>query len=61
MKRFDACSLCLQKARQPVACDEGHLFCKECVYTDLRRFLRVFLAILYLTFVRLRSYTEERY
>ncbi|KAI0058435.1 hypothetical protein BV25DRAFT_1810656 [Artomyces pyxidatus] len=35
MRRFDACSLCLQRARDPVACQDGHLFCKECAYTDL--------------------------
>ncbi|KAH9834798.1 uncharacterized protein C8Q71DRAFT_766449 [Rhodofomes roseus] len=35
MRRFDACALCLQSAREPVACQKGHLFCKECVYTDL--------------------------
>ncbi|KZT26155.1 hypothetical protein NEOLEDRAFT_273488 [Neolentinus lepideus HHB14362 ss-1] len=35
MRRFDACSLCLQRVRDPVVCHEGHLFCKECVYTDL--------------------------
>ncbi|KAI6145175.1 hypothetical protein BKA82DRAFT_4170659 [Pisolithus tinctorius] len=35
MRNFDACALCLQRARDPVACDQGHLFCKECVYTDL--------------------------
>jgi nitric oxide synthase-interacting protein len=36
MRRFDCCALCLQRAREPLACSEGHLFCKECVYTDLR-------------------------
>jgi nitric oxide synthase-interacting protein len=36
MRRFDACALCLQRARDPIACQEGHLFCKECAYTDLR-------------------------
>jgi nitric oxide synthase-interacting protein len=36
MRRFDACVLCLNRAREPLACNEGHLFCKECVYTDLR-------------------------
>jgi nitric oxide synthase-interacting protein len=36
MRRFDCCALCLQRAREPLACKEGHLFCKECVYTDLR-------------------------
>jgi nitric oxide synthase-interacting protein len=35
MRRFDACALCLNGAREPLACNEGHLFCKECVYTDL--------------------------
>ncbi|KAI0075173.1 hypothetical protein K474DRAFT_1664557 [Panus rudis PR-1116 ss-1] len=35
MRRFDCCALCLQRAREPVACQKGHLFCKECVYTDL--------------------------
>jgi len=35
MRRFDCCALCLQRAREPVACHKGHLFCKECVYTDL--------------------------
>ncbi|KAF8610386.1 hypothetical protein BDV93DRAFT_14572 [Ceratobasidium sp. AG-I] len=35
MKRFDACTLCLQQAREPVACGEGHLYCKECIYSDL--------------------------
>ncbi|KAF8577662.1 hypothetical protein K439DRAFT_1418045 [Ramaria rubella] len=35
MRQFDTCSLCLQRAREPLSCAEGHLFCKECVYTDL--------------------------
>ncbi|KAI0752615.1 hypothetical protein C8Q80DRAFT_1147285 [Daedaleopsis nitida] len=35
MRRFDACALCLQRAREPVACQKGHLFCKECALTDL--------------------------
>ncbi|KAG6860609.1 hypothetical protein C0995_009430 [Termitomyces sp. Mi166 len=39
MRRFDACALCLNRAREPLACGEGHLFCKECVYTDLCEFL----------------------
>lgn len=36
MRNFDACALCLQRARDPIACDHGHLFCKECAYADLR-------------------------
>jgi len=35
MKSFNACALCLERARNPVACSDGHLFCTECVYTDL--------------------------
>lgn len=38
MRRFDACTLCLQRARDPVACQKGHLFCRECVLTDLGAF-----------------------
>lgn len=43
MRRFDACALCLQRARDPVACQEGHLFCKECAYTDLCESVRSYL------------------
>lgn len=43
MRQFDACSLCLQRAREPLACSAGHLFCKECVYTDLCMCIFVFL------------------
>jgi nitric oxide synthase-interacting protein len=25
MKRFDSCTLCLQQAREPVACEQGHI------------------------------------
>ncbi|KAG8934898.1 hypothetical protein FRC02_009020 [Tulasnella sp. 418] len=35
MKDRLGCALCLQRARDPVACSQGHLYCKECVYTDL--------------------------
>ncbi|KAN0094601.1 hypothetical protein V8E55_002888 [Tylopilus felleus] len=35
MRNFDACALCLQRARDPIACNHGHLFCKECAYSDL--------------------------
>ena len=35
MRPFNACSLCLERARTPLACNEGHLFCTECVFTDL--------------------------
>jgi len=38
MRQFDACALCLNRAREPLACNEGHLFCKECVYADLCEF-----------------------
>jgi nitric oxide synthase-interacting protein len=35
MKAFDACYLCLQTARDPLSCEEGHLSCKECVYENI--------------------------
>jgi len=35
MRPFDACALCLQRARDPTACSRGHIYCKECIYADL--------------------------
>lgn len=35
MRDFDACFLCLQTARDPVCCLEGHLSCKECIYENI--------------------------
>lgn len=35
MRAFYACYLCLQTAQRPVTCPEGHLYCKECILTDL--------------------------
>ncbi|KAF9163152.1 hypothetical protein BGX21_001519 [Mortierella sp. AD011] len=35
MRDFDACFLCLQTARDPVCCPEGHLSCKECMYENI--------------------------
>src|SRR6185312_6537870 len=35
MRNFDACFLCLQRARDPVCCSQGHLYCKECIYENL--------------------------
>ncbi|KAK9461722.1 uncharacterized protein V1516DRAFT_663432 [Lipomyces oligophaga] len=35
-RSFDACYLCLMRARDPVACpDKGHLFCRECIVQNL--------------------------
>lgn len=34
-KQFDQCSLCLNSAENPVLCHQGHLFCKECIYSAL--------------------------
>lgn len=28
MKNFNACSLCLERARDPRVCTEGHIFCQ---------------------------------
>jgi nitric oxide synthase-interacting protein len=35
LRDFNACCLCLQRARTPLCCTAGHLFCKECIYEDL--------------------------
>lgn len=35
MRNFDQCALCLSTAVSPMACREGHLFCKECILTNL--------------------------
>ncbi|KAF7316958.1 RING-type domain-containing protein [Mycena chlorophos] len=35
MREFDACTLCLNTARDPVVCKAGHMFCRECAMNDL--------------------------
>ncbi|CAG8439597.1 10893_t:CDS:2 [Ambispora gerdemannii] len=35
MRECDACYLCLQRARDPVCCSHGHLYCKECIYENI--------------------------
>ncbi|KAE8209487.1 hypothetical protein CF327_g6533 [Tilletia walkeri] len=35
LRAFDMCCLCLDSARNPVVCNEGHLFCKECILDSL--------------------------
>jgi nitric oxide synthase-interacting protein len=35
IKDFDACSLCLHGAVDPLTCPKGHLFCKACIYEHL--------------------------
>ncbi|KAH8153090.1 uncharacterized protein LAJ45_02677 [Morchella importuna] len=34
-KPLDACNLCLQRCRDPVSCDHGDLFCRECAVENL--------------------------
>ncbi|KAI8382320.1 hypothetical protein BD560DRAFT_444244 [Blakeslea trispora] len=34
-RNYDACFLCLQSARDPVACAHGHLACRECMYESI--------------------------
>ncbi|KAL8130449.1 hypothetical protein V2J09_019604 [Rumex salicifolius] len=31
IKPFDACSLCLKTVIDPLCCQKGHVFCKECI------------------------------
>ncbi|CAO1627856.1 unnamed protein product [Parajaminaea phylloscopi] len=35
LRRFDQCALCLSTVRDPQICKQGHLFCKECIYTSI--------------------------
>ena len=35
MKKFELCTLCLAKVVKPVACLQGHLFCKQCLIENL--------------------------
>ncbi|GAA5795746.1 hypothetical protein EDC94DRAFT_595711 [Helicostylum pulchrum] len=34
-RNYNACYLCLQTARNPVCCGEGHLACQECMYESI--------------------------
>ena len=34
-KKFEQCPLCLNILTNPVSCQKGHLFCKECLLKDL--------------------------
>ncbi|KAI8141075.1 hypothetical protein BJV82DRAFT_518943 [Fennellomyces sp. T-0311] len=34
-REYNACFLCLQTARDPVACPQGHLACRECMYESI--------------------------
>jgi len=35
MRECDACYLCLQRAREPICCTQGHLYCKECILENI--------------------------
>jgi hypothetical protein len=34
-RKFDSCSLCNSRVQDPVACPEGHLYCRSCVLESL--------------------------
>ncbi|KAI8078175.1 uncharacterized protein B0P05DRAFT_470513 [Gilbertella persicaria] len=34
-RNYNACFLCLQTTRDPVACSKGHLACRECMYESI--------------------------
>ncbi len=34
-KPFHLCSLCLYPAQNPTLCRQGHLFCRDCIITNL--------------------------
>eukprot|EP00897_Mesotaenium_endlicherianum_P006861 jgi/Mesen1/6202/ME000320S05400 len=35
IKEFDGCCLCLKAVIDPLCCQKGHIFCKECIYACL--------------------------
>lgn len=35
IKPFDACCLCLKHFINPMCCQKGHVFCKECIFECL--------------------------
>jgi nitric oxide synthase-interacting protein len=35
MKPIDSCSLCIAQARTPVCCEQGHVYCKECILDSI--------------------------
>jgi nitric oxide synthase-interacting protein len=35
LHNVDSCRLCIQPVNEPMICQKGHLFCKECIYTSL--------------------------
>lgn len=35
MRLPDCCNICLQTASTPVVCDQGHLFCRECILQSI--------------------------
>ncbi|CAG8440124.1 10469_t:CDS:2 [Funneliformis mosseae] len=35
MREYDSCYLCLQRARDPVCCTQGHLYCRECILENI--------------------------
>ncbi|KAI8069876.1 hypothetical protein BC940DRAFT_366094 [Gongronella butleri] len=34
-RNYDACFMCLQTAREPMACSKGHIACMECMYESI--------------------------
>lgn len=35
MKPLDSCNLCLSKVSSPIACGQGHIYCRECALSNL--------------------------
>lgn len=58
MRHYDQCALCLHTVEQPVCCSKGHLFCKECILTNLVEQKRD-IAALKATLARLDREQEE--
>ena len=35
LRSYDTCFLCLQSARSPMSCYQGHIYCKVWKFTDI--------------------------
>lgn len=34
-RNFEQCNLCLQEVKNPVTCEKGHIFCRDCIMENM--------------------------
>lgn len=34
-RNFEQCHLCLQEVENPVTCEKGHIFCRDCIMENM--------------------------